>query len=99
MTRTSDRIKSRTKLCVRPRLDCSSNLMGNKKSKNRRRTTALRITKILCPGNRHLQDLDSNSGFASLRCSTRERRTVNCVDYIDSSEAKVKAIVRPAYKS
>ncbi|CAK8575827.1 unnamed protein product [Lathyrus sativus] len=87
--RTSDRIKTRPPGYNRaPFLYYNSNLRRPRKNKNKTRTAASQIAKMLRPGpgNRKAHDSNANSGSANLRRSTRERRiNVNLREFADSS--------------
>jgi hypothetical protein len=59
--RTSDRIKTRPPVYNRaPFLYYNSNLRRPRKSKNKTRTAASQIAKMLRPGNRKAHDLNTN---------------------------------------
>ncbi|XP_061374698.1 ATPase family AAA domain-containing protein At1g05910-like, partial [Gastrolobium bilobum] len=97
--RTSDKIKSRPNIYGRPFMYYNSNLRHTRKSKMKTRTTASQIAKMLRPVNRKGQDLNTNSGSANLRRSTRKRRlSVNLEDFTDSSGAEDEDLMRPAYQ-
>ncbi|CAJ1933319.1 unnamed protein product [Sphenostylis stenocarpa] len=98
--RTSDRIKTRPNIYGRPYLFYNQNLRRTRKNKNKTRTAASQIAKMLRPGNRKSQDSNTNSGSANLRRSTRKRRlNVNLEDFTDSSGAEDEDLMRPGYPS
>ncbi|XP_014494041.1 ATPase family AAA domain-containing protein At1g05910 isoform X3 [Vigna radiata var. radiata] len=98
--RSSDRIKTRPNMYGRPYLFYNQNLRRTRKNKNKTRTAASQIAKMLRPGNRKPQDSNANSGSANLRRSTRKRRiNVNLEDFTDSSGAEDEDLMRPAYPS
>lgn len=98
--RTSDRIKTRPPVYNRaPFLYYNSNLRRPRKSKNKTRTAASQIAKMLRPGNRKARDSNNNSGSANLRRSTRERRVnVNLMEFADSSGSEDADLMRPSYR-
>ncbi|KAK2435723.1 cell division cycle protein [Trifolium repens] len=98
--RTSDRIKTRPPVYNRaPFLYYNSNLRRPRKSKNKTRTAASQIAKMLRPGNRKAHDLNTNSGSGNLRRSTRERRVnVNLMEFADSSGSEDADLMRPSYR-
>ncbi|XP_045827271.1 ATPase family AAA domain-containing protein At1g05910 isoform X4 [Trifolium pratense] len=98
--RTSDRIKTRPPAYNRaPFLYYNSNLRRPRKSKNKTRTAASQIAKMLRPGNRKARDLNTNSGSGNLRRSTRERRVnVNLMEFADSSGSEDADLMRPSYR-
>ncbi|KEH30316.1 putative chromatin remodeler Bromodomain family [Medicago truncatula] len=98
--RTSDRIKTRPPAYNRaPFLYYNSNLRRPRKSKNKTRTAASQIAKMLRPGNRKARDSNNNSGSANLRRSTRERRVnVNLMEFADSSGSEDADLMRPSYR-
>ncbi|XP_061356973.1 ATPase family AAA domain-containing protein At1g05910-like isoform X2 [Gastrolobium bilobum] len=89
---TSDRIKSRPNIYGRPFMSYNLNLRRTRKSKMKTRTAASQIAKMLRLVNRKGQDLNTNSGSANLRRSTRKRRLT------DSSGAEDEDLMRPAYQ-
>ncbi|KAK7341585.1 hypothetical protein VNO80_24520 [Phaseolus coccineus] len=96
--RSSDRIKTRPNIYGRPYLFYNQNLRRTRKNKNKTRTAASQIAKMLRPGIRKPQDSNTNSGSANLRRSTRKRRlNVNLEDFTDSSGAEDEDLMRPAY--
>ncbi|XP_068474069.1 ATPase family AAA domain-containing protein At1g05910 isoform X1 [Phaseolus vulgaris] len=96
--RSSDRIKTRPNIYGRPYLFYNQNLRRTRKNKNKTRTAASQIAKMLRPGIRKSQDSNTNSGSANLRRSTRKRRlNVNLEDFTDSSGAEDEDLMRPAY--
>ncbi|GAU43911.1 hypothetical protein TSUD_88840 [Trifolium subterraneum] len=98
--RTSDRIKTRPPVYNRaPFLYYNSNIRRPRKSKNKTRTAASQIAKMLRPGNRKARDLNTNSGSGNLRRSTRERRVnVNLMEFADSSGSEDADLMRPSYR-
>ncbi|XP_028803562.1 ATPase family AAA domain-containing protein At1g05910 isoform X1 [Neltuma alba] len=96
--RTSDRIKTRPNIYGRPYLYYSSK--HTRKSKNKTRTAASQIAKMLRPRDRLAQDSNaSNSAATNLRRSTRKRRiSVNLEGFTDSSGAEDEDLMRPTYQ-
>jgi len=58
--RSSDRIKTRPNIYGRPYLFYNQNLRRSRKNKNKTRTAASQIAKMLRPGNRKPQDSNTN---------------------------------------
>ncbi|KAJ1433730.1 P-loop containing nucleoside triphosphate hydrolase [Sesbania bispinosa] len=97
--RTSDRIKARPNAYSRTYFYYNSNIRHNRKRKNKTRTAASQIAKLLRPGNQKARDSNTNSGSANLRRSTRKRRAnLNLQDFIDSSGAEDEDLMRPRYR-
>lgn len=72
--RTSDRIRTRPSVYGRPFMYYNANLRRNRKSKNKTRTAASRIAKMLRPGNRKAQDSNANVSI----CISNKFKKHNC---------------------
>ncbi|KAF7824278.1 ATPase family AAA domain-containing protein [Senna tora] len=95
--RTSDRIKTRPNIYGRPFLYYNSK--RTRKGKNKTRTAASQIAKMLRPRDRPAQGSNANSASSNLRRSTRKRRiSVNLEGFTDSSGAEDEDLMRPRYQ-
>ncbi|XP_019413436.1 PREDICTED: ATPase family AAA domain-containing protein At1g05910 [Lupinus angustifolius] len=98
--RTSDRIRTRPNIYGRPFSYYNSNIRRTRKSKNKTRTAASQIAKMLRPGNHRGQDSNTNSGSTNLRRSTRKRMiNKNLEDFTDSSGHEDDDLMRPQYRT
>ncbi|XP_040993083.1 ATPase family AAA domain-containing protein At1g05910 [Juglans microcarpa x Juglans regia] len=94
--RTSDRLRRRPKIYGRAYLYYNTNIIRTRKGKgkNKTRTAASQIAKMLC-----VRAPNSDSVATNLRRSTRKRRvSVNLEDYTDSSGTEDEDLMRPAYR-
>ncbi|XP_062173203.1 ATPase family AAA domain-containing protein At1g05910 isoform X2 [Alnus glutinosa] len=94
--RTSDRLRRRPKIYGRAYLYYNTNIIRTRKGKgkNKTRTAASQIAKMLC-----VRTPNNDSVATNLRRSTRKRRvSVNLEDYTDSSGTEDEDLMRPAYR-
>ncbi|CAL0329184.1 unnamed protein product [Lupinus luteus] len=98
--RTSDRIRTRPNIYGRPFSYYNSNIRRTRKSKNKTRTAASQIAKMLRPGNHRGQDSNTNSGSTNLRRSTRKRMiNKNLEDFTDSSGHEDDDLMSPQFRT